>query len=215
MISKYYIKPIFYALLVLLGFVLGCNLSCNNKKCDEVKPVIINHPPEQTEIHVPTLVLEGGHIPTEVTQTKIDSFIAYEYEPVDTSRITAPLIDKYNKLVSVYNRLQSDWDIKRDYADSANFDAGLVWVNNSTKGNRIISQQFGLKEVPKTVIVPAKKRNQVFIGMGALYNTSTLSLGGGAMFVHKNGRMFEANAYMGTDGRITYQVGTKFKIKLR
>src|SRR5688500_13973766 len=128
--KRYTNNLIIYGLLFILGFVLGCNVGCGKTKCPAVKPIIINKPAEKTEIHVPTMVLEGGRLPQEVTKEKlkirVDSFIQFDYAPVDTNNITQPYVTKYNELVTRYNSLQKDWDIKRDYQDTARFKAGRV-----------------------------------------------------------------------------------------
>ncbi len=213
---KYTNQLLMYALCALLGFVLGCNVSCN-KTGKAVKPTTdtVYLPGEKTKEHIPVLTLENGHIPDE-TKPEVDSFIAYDKIPVDSNEIIKPWIEKYNEVAEANNKLLEEYNTMREYIDSARFDAGLVTVKNRVSKNKIQGQQIFLdsaKLIIKTT--PQKKRNEVYFSMGGLYNPQALSVGGGLILKTKRDRMFGANAYLGTDGQLTYNFHTAFKISLR
>ena len=214
--QKYTNQLLGYAICFILGFVLGCNVGCG-KGGKEVKSTsdTVYLPGEKTIERIPTLVLENGRIPDD-TKTIIDSFISYDIIPVDSNEIIKPWIEKYNEVAEANNKLLEEYETRREYVDSARFDAGLVTVKNKVSKNKIQGQQIFLDSARLiTNTAPLKKRNEVYFSMGGIYNQTALSVGGGLTLKTKRDRMFGVNAYLGTDGQVTYNFQTAFKISLR
>jgi hypothetical protein len=196
---------IFYGLLFILGFMLGCNLQCNKGKT-EIKVIEIKdsvqHKPEPVNIEV----IAPGRIP-ELAKSKpyivriTDTLWIFEHGEIDTAAIL------------------QDYFAKVFYRDTISTKYGNVIILDTVTRNRIDWRKAILDfEIPsevKYVTKEEKKRNQIYLSMGGLYNQYALSVGGGFTLKTKKDRMFGVRAYLGTGGKITYNFTTDLKIKLR
>jgi hypothetical protein len=202
-----------YALFFILGFILGCNMGCGKGNAGKVKvePVIIKVKDSSTKAPTPINieVIEPGRIP-EMASSKpyvirlTDTLWIFENNIVDTNAI---LQDYFAKVI---------------YKDTLKTKYGNITVWDTITRNRIEGRKFLADlNIPSEIIYVTnptptpKKRNEVYFSMGGLYNQNALSVGPGLLYKSKRDRMFGVNAYLGTDGMITYNFQTAFKISSR
>jgi hypothetical protein len=205
--NKYTTQLLMYVLFFILGFILGCNMGCGKTGKTEIKVIKVQDSSAKKPEPIHIEVIEPGRIP-EMASSKpyivrlTDTLWIYENNIVDTNAI---LQDYFAKVI---------------YKDTLKTKYGNITVWDTITRNRIEGRKFLADlNIPSEIIYvnnPApKKRNEVYFSMGGLYNTNALSVGPGLLLKTKRDRMFGVNAYLGTDGMITYNFQTAFKISLR
>jgi uncharacterized protein YutD len=199
-----------WAIIVICITILILLATCNGcKRGGEVtqpKTDTSYIPGEKTIVREPLLVLEGGRIPDE-PKYRINSFVQFDIvekiKDVDSNAIVQSWIDKYNDVADKYNLLLSDWNLEREYVDSARFSAALVTVKNKIHHNRNVGQQIFLDSALRTTtIIPEKKRNKVGLAIGGQYwSDTTIALGAGFTLQTKKGRMYGIKGLIDTKQR--------------
>ncbi len=210
--NKYTDKLTIVVLLLLLIIVILAKCeSCKGNGNVKVEPVIIKVKDSSTTKPVPVNieVIEPGRIPELASSkpyiiTKHDTTWIFEKGIVDTLAI---LKDYFAKVI---------------YKDTLHTKYGNITVWDTITRNRIEGRKFLADlNIPSEIIYVTnptpqpKKRNEVYFSMGGLYNNTALSVGGGLLLKTKRERIYNANAYLGTDGQITYNFQTALKIKLK
>lgn len=105
-------------------------------------------------------------------------------------------------------------------SDSVKTKFGFVKIHDTLTQNRIIARQvftdFSLPVYTNTILIPEKKRNQVFLGMGGSYGPGLpLSAGPSIMFKSKRGNAVEVGAMLNTKGKWSVNGSLKFLIHLK
>jgi hypothetical protein len=205
-------QRIFYGICIILGFVLGSHFGCGNTKCPEVKvePTIIkvkdsgNTKPSPVKIEV----IEPGRIPEMAASKPI---VIYKNTHSWDTLWMETLVDT--------TAILQDYFAKYMYADTFRTKYGNVVVLDTVTRNKIEGRKylvdFTIPSEIKYVTQEAKQKNQIYFSMGGLYNMNALSVGGGLLLKTKRDRMFGVNAYLGTDGMLTYNFQTMLKISLK
>jgi hypothetical protein len=192
-----------------VGILIGCH-TCKSPdptvivKTDTVQVIV--H--DSSGFYTPTIsVIEGGRIPDSIyvplVAERVDSFIVYERQPVDSAAIL------------------KDYFAHVHYKDTLHTQYGPLYVSDDVTENRIALRKwnadFMIPTITKTVTITPKKRNEVYAGMIIQGNQKDIFTGVGPSLAFKNKRdkLFEAAALLGRDGRRQYQAGLKLKISLR
>lgn len=190
-------KHIHYiSIILLLIVVILLQRSCS-------KPLTVANTVYKTDTLIAytqrTDTVEGS--PRLVSELRVDSFIVYE--PVD--RLGC-----------------NDYNVVREYTDTARFKEGSVVVNNSVHQNQIKNQRIiiNLDSIPATIItntitntVEAKKRNSIWFGAnGGWRSDTTLQVGASLMFQNKKKLGLEIGAKIDNRGLVTYEAGIKVKL---
>jgi hypothetical protein len=215
-------KPIhlfFCAFFFILGLLLGCN-GCGNSGSIEVKKTtsdsnVIILPPERSEITQP-----------EIADKKKDKSFPFVTMPVPVIPVPSgnydSLLNEFNALAAALKEVWRQFDEQKNYTQSFRFKNGVVGFSGSVYQNNLFNLQATLDSVKETTITNTvyereKKRNQFSLGLGGIYNNDTriLSVGGSVLLKTKNGRMYNAGAYVGTDRTISYKVEAYFPISFR
>jgi hypothetical protein len=128
----------------------------------------------------------------------------------------------YSKLVVQYEAVVRELLAKNISVDSLKIDSiGYVHVTDTVTKNLITgrSTHYNLKYpiVKETLIVPEKKRNQLYVG-GLLQGARSNPVDGistGALFKTKKDQIYGATAGINSRGQVQYGVQIYWKIKLK
>ena len=128
----------------------------------------------------------------------------------------------YSKLVVQYEAVVRELLAKNISVDSVKIDSiGYVHVTDTVTKNLITgrSTHYNLKYpiVKETLIVPEKKRNQLYVG-GLLQGARSNPVDGistGALFKTKKDQIYGATAGINSRGQVQYGVQIYWKIKLK
>jgi hypothetical protein len=229
MLKLHYITLLTICLLFFLLGLVTCKSCIKTPACPEVKTETSTdttksvNPPQETELHIPTLVFEGGNIekaewmnwrPAPIV--RIDSFILFERMPVDTSAIIKPYVDKYNALFD-------EWNLLRKYADTNRFNNGRVIIDALVKNNRLQIKST-LDSTTTTTItntttktIPAKQNVVGYLGVRGGYNFSDSSMNLGAAFSLKlkNDWRFGVAGKINTRSQKTAELEVDIPIRLK
>lgn len=173
-----------HGLCAFLSIAIGVLLCRSCHKAPAATPVRIDTVKvpvqQQAEWYTPQIaVFEGGHIPDGLV-IRVDSFIQYEYLPVDTAAI---LRDYFARLY---------------YVDTIRTQYGTLTLFDSLSQNRIKRRRweldFTVPEITRTKEAP--KRNQLYLGGSETYHTLTgeTYTGAQAMFLQKRGWALDIEA---------------------
>jgi hypothetical protein len=128
----------------------------------------------------------------------------------------------YSKLVKQYTELAEKFLASNIHADSVKIDSiGYVHITDTVSRNLLIgrSTYYNLKYpiIKETIILPEKKRNQLYVG-GLLQGNvavmpSQISVGG--LFKTKKDQIYGATIGIDRNGQIQYGAQIYWKIKLK
>jgi hypothetical protein len=178
-----------------------------------------------------TVQVDGPKIIRDTTWIIKDSTIYSKPQVVKTEAYGIP-IDRWNteylpdsnysKLVVQYEAVVRELLAKNISVDSVKIDSiGYVHVTDTVTKNLITgrSTHYNLKYpiVKETLIVPEKKRNQLYVG-GLLQGARSNPVDGistGALFKTKKDQIYGATAGINSRGQVQYGVQIYWKIKLK
>lgn len=211
------INIIFCLFFFILGLLLGCR-GCGKAVSVEVKKTttdtaVIILPPERSEPTQP-----------ELSNTKKDETFPFVTMPVPEMPIPAgdydSLLVEFKALQTTLQEVWKMFDEQKNYNQTFRLKNGVVGFTGSVYQNNLFNLQASLDSVEQTTITKTvyqveKKKNQFYLNLGGFYNSNVLSVGGDLLLKNKKDRIYHAGAYIGTDGRISYQAGTAFKISFK
>jgi len=176
-----------------------------------------------------TVQVDGPKIIRDTTWIIKDSTIYSKPQVVKT--ITVPVEQwsteylpdtNYSKLVKQYTELAEKFLASNIQVDSVKIDSiGYVHITDTVSRNLLTgrSTSYNLKYpiVKETLIVPEKKRNQVYVG-GLLQgdrSSAVDAINAGALFKTKKDQIYGVTAGINTRGQVQYGVQIYWKIKLK
>jgi len=125
-------------------------------------------------------------------------------------------------LVKQYTELAEKFLASNIHADSVKIDSiGYVHITDTVSRNLLTgrSTSYNLKYpiVKETLIVPEKKRNQVYVGGLLQGNRSSAvdAISAGALFKTKKDQIYGVTAGINSSGQIQYGVQLYWKLKLK
>lgn len=126
----------------------------------------------------------------------------------------------YGKLVVQYQNVVNQLLAKNIHSDSLKIDSiGYVHVLDTVQKNLISGRSFhySLKYpiIKETIIMPEKKKNQVFIGGNIQGSTSANQINAGLLFKTKRDYIFGGTIGVNSNGALQYGVQSFWKIKLK
>lgn len=126
----------------------------------------------------------------------------------------------YGKLVVQYQNVVNQLLAKNIHSDSLKIDSiGYVHVLDTVQKNLISGRSFhySLKYpiIKETIIMPEKKKNQVFIGGNIQGSTSANQINTGLLFKTKRDYIFGGTIGVNSNGALQYGVQSFWKIKLK
>lgn len=151
--------------------------------------------------------------PQLVKTIQSDSIIREYYRLPDTT--------PYHTLLSSYNRLVESYLQTNIQVDSLKIDSlGYVQVRDSVSRNLVLgrSYNYNLKYpyIKETIYIPAKRRNQVYIGGGisGTLRAKINQIDAGLLFKNKKDQIFGVRVGINTLGEVSYGLQSYWKIKL-
>ena len=176
-----------------------------------------------------TVQVDGPKIIRDTTWIIKDSTIYSKPQVVKT--ITVPVEQwsteylpdtNYSRLLKQYTELADKFLASNIHADSVKIDSiGYVHIKDTVSKNLLTgrSTHYNLKYpiVKETLIVPEKKRNQLYVG-GLLQGARSNPVDGistGALFKTKKDQIYGATAGINSRGQVQYGVQIYWKIKLK
>ena len=208
MINTNFIKNNFLNLVVLIVLAIVLFQTCGKPK-EVITPTIKR---DTVWVHKDSTVYSRPQVvKTEAYGIPIDRWNT-EYLP-DSN---------YSKLVVQYEAVVRELLAKNISVDSLKIDSiGYVHVTDTVTKNLITgrSTHYNLKYpiVKETLIVPEKKRNQLYVG-GLLQGARSNPVDGistGALFKTKKDQIYGATAGINSRGQVQYGVQIYWKIKLK
>jgi hypothetical protein len=231
------------ACFILGCFMHGCNCGQPGfEKMDTVSnttTVAIDHQKDSTSTYVPGIdFIEGGKIPDGPQAGDI-----IDYDPahpprgfarlagvapgtssdggsvswaIDPSFVTLAKMGGVDTAAIIAQYLQ-----RVGYKDTVHTRYGFMRIYDTVYRNRIIARQvftdFDIPVYTNTITLRDKPRNQVFVGVGGMWNVQKRLLGVGPslMFKAKNDHVIELGAMANTAGELTAFFSMKFKISLK
>jgi hypothetical protein len=105
-------------------------------------------------------------------------------------------------------------------SDSVKTKFGFIRIHDSLWQNRIIARQvftdFSLPVYTNTILIPEKKRNQVYFGLGGAGGPGLpMSVGPSLMFKSKSGHVLEVGGMLNSRGQWSVNGSLKFLIHLK
>jgi len=201
MIKKYFLAGIIFLLVILL-FISRCN----KPKPEVQKPII----------HIDTIWVEkhgtGTSIPHIVDSVRYNVSVPEPYYVPDSN---------YPKLLKQYNELLSLYFQKNIMKDTLKLDSvGHVYITDQVYKNKIAFRDFTYDikypKVKETIILPAKLRNQVYLGGSLQGNVvhPVSQINAGLMIKNKKDQLFGAYAGLDYNGQMQLGIQGYFKIHL-
>ncbi len=176
-----------------------------------------------------TVQVDGPKIIRDTTWIIKDSTVYSKPQVVKT--ITVPVEQwsteylpdtNYSRLVKQYTELAEKFLASNIHADSVKIDSiGYVHITDTVSRNLLTgrSTSYNLKYpiVKETLIVPEKKRNQVYVGGLLQGNRSSAvdAISAGALFKTKKDQIYGVTAGINSSGQIQYGVQLYWKLKLK
>ena len=128
----------------------------------------------------------------------------------------------YEKLVLQYQELVKLHLAKNIQKDSVQIDSiGFVKVTDTVQNNIVQNRkwEYNIKYpiIKETIIQPAKKTNQLYIGgelQGNQYNIIN-SINGGLLYKNKKDQIYGLSVGINTNGQAVYGVSSYWKIKFK
>jgi len=146
--------------------------------------------------------------------------------PVDVSRDT--IINhyipdtNYQKLVQQYQDVVSKYLATNLYSDSVRIDTiGYVKVTDTISQNMLLKRGYRINVkypiITETIIKPAPKVNQLYVGGGIEGNKTNLvnQINAGLLFKNKKDQIFGLNAGLTADGQPNVGISSFWKITLK
>ena len=128
----------------------------------------------------------------------------------------------YEKLVLQYQELVKLHLAKNIQKDSVKIDSiGFVKVIDTVQNNIVQNRkwEYSLKYpiVKETILQPAKKTNQLYIGGGLQGNQYNIinSINGGILYKNKKDQIYGLSVGINTNGQVVYGVSSYWKIKFK
>ncbi len=176
-----------------------------------------------------TVQVDGPKIIRDTTWIIKDSTVYSKPQVVKT--ITVPVEQwsteylpdtNYSKLVKQYTELAEKFLASNIHADSVKIDSiGYVHIRDTVSRNLLTgrSTSYNLKYpiVKETLIVPEKKRNQLYVGGLLQGNRSSAvdAISAGALFKTKKDQIYGVTAGINSSGQVQYGVQLYWKLKLK
>ncbi len=192
-----------FVILALVLVILFLKM-CSGKKCPSVEVVKIETDTqyvkvtETVERYMPPVT---KYIPYNNIIYKTDSLVEYQFVDVDTAAIL------------------KDYFATRFYSDTIRNDYGYIVIPDSVRENRIVSRapkwNLSIPIVTNTITVKEKERNQIYLGLTGIGNKDNIYPGASLMLKTKKDFIIEGGALIGTDGKLLYQGGMKFLIRVK
>lgn len=195
---------------ILIVFLLCLLLikSCKNNPYSISSPKIIR---DTTWVHKDSVVYYQPQVFKSVPATSTKEYYTKEYLP-DTN---------YNILLVQYREIVNKLLAQNIYFDSTKIDTiGYVYVRDTVSHNKIsgrsVSYSVKYPIIKETIIVPEKKRNQVYAGFSVLGQPFPInSINGELLFKNKLDNIFGASIGITSDSKIQYGVKYYYKIDLK
>lgn len=171
-------------------------------------PTIIR---DTTWIYKDSVVYSKPQIIKSVPAISTKEYYTKEYLP-DTN---------YQKLLSQYREVVAKLLAQNIYSDSIKIDTtGYAYVTDTVSQNRILgrSLSYSIKypTIRQTIIIPEKKRNQLYAGFSILGQPFPLnSLNAELLLKNKSDNIFGASIGVTSESKLQYGVRYYTKIKLR
>jgi hypothetical protein len=202
-----FIKKNFMNIVVLIVLLIVFSQTCKKQSVEITGPKIIRDTTwiiKDSTVYSKPQVIETITVPIEQWST--------EYLP-DTN---------YSRLLKQYTELADKFLASNIHADSVKIDSiGYVHIKDTVSKNLLTgrSTHYNLKYpiVKETLIVPEKKRNQLYVG-GLLQGARSNPVDGistGALFKTKKDQIYGATAGINSRGQVQYGVQIYWKIKLK
>ncbi len=155
-------------------------------------------------------------------QTLIDTSYLKDtvYVPVYVPQPYQVIVEKpvpipYEKILHDTVKVFEQYTAKVTYRDSFKTKYGGYEITDTLQFNRIAGRSIsGSERVPLTTVtklIEKPVRNQVWVGIGGMYQDKTIYPTASLMFAHKRGIAYEA--LVGYQKGFTYGAGVKWKIK--
>lgn len=204
-----FIKANFLSLIVILLVGLLFIDRCSEKRKPAAGPIIVR---------------DTVWVPATGTATSVPHLVNSIPYPVDrlTKEIQYLPDTNYYKLLIQYQNLLALYLAKNIETDSLKIDSiGYVSVTDTVTKNLISSRKYkyDLKYpiITNTITLPAKPRNQMYIGGALEGNPEALinQINGGLLWKNKKDQIF--GGYVGIDKNVNFNVGIQsyWKINLR
>ena len=204
-----FVQANFLSLIILLLLSLVVIERCSQK---------IQPPPKPIIVHDTVWVDRAG------TATSVPHLVDRVPYPVEklTREIQYLPDTNYKKLLAQYQNLLGLYLVKNVEKDSLKIDSiGYVSVTDTVTKNLISNRKYtyNLKYpiITTTITLPAKPRNQLYIGGGLEGNPGAIinQINAGLLWKNKKDQIF--GGYIGVDGEATFQYGVQsyWKINLR
>lgn len=202
-VSKHLANIVIIFLLCLL-FIK----SCNNNPSPISSPKIIR---DTTWVYKDSVIYSKPQIYKSIPAISTKEYYTKEYLP-DTN---------YSKLLAQYKDIVNKLLAQNIYLDSAKIDTiGYVYLKDTISSNKIsgrsVSYSVKYPIIKETIVIPEKKRNQVYAGFSILGQPFPInSLNGELLFKNKSDNIFGASVGITSDSKIQYGVKYYYKINLK
>jgi hypothetical protein len=200
-----FIKTNFFNLLVAVLLVIILLQKCS-QLVDPGVPTVVR---DTMWVVKDSLIVSKPQV-TKTIQVESHDTIINQYLP-DTN---------YAKLVVQYQEVVNTLLAKNIHSDSIRIDSnGYVKITDTVQRNLITgrSSQVNIRYpiIKETIILPAKKVTQLYIGgvVQAAPEISQISVG--ALLKTRNDFLFGTSLGVNTDGNLQYGVGAYWKLKLK
>lgn len=126
----------------------------------------------------------------------------------------------YAKLVLQYQSVVNELLAKNIHTDTIKIDTfGYVNIIDTVQKNLIVGRDFKYKitypMIKETIIMPEKKKNQVFVGGNIQGSTSANQINAGLLFKTKKDYIFGGTIGVNNKGSLQYGVQSFWKIKIK
>jgi hypothetical protein len=200
-----FIKTNFFNLLVAVLLVIILLQKCS-QPVDPGVPTVVR---DTMWVVKDSLIVSKPQV-TKTIQVESHDTIINQYLP-DTN---------YAKLVVQYQEVVNTLLAKNIHSDSIRIDSnGYVKITDTVQRNLITgrSSQVNIRYpiIKETIILPAKKVTQLYIG-GVVQGSSGISqISTGALLKTRNDFLFGTSLGVNTNGALQYGVGAYWKLKLK
>lgn len=200
-----FIKTHFFNLLVAVLLVIILLQKCS-QPVDPGVPTVVR---DTMWVVKDSLIVSKPQV-TKTIQVESHDTIINQYLP-DTN---------YAKLVVQYQEVVNTLLAKNIHSDSIRIDSnGYVKITDTVQRNLITgrSSQVNIRYpiIKETIILPAKKVTQLYIG-GVVQGSSGISqISTGALLKTRNDFLFGTSLGVNTNGALQYGVGAYWKLKLK
>jgi hypothetical protein len=200
-----FIKTNFFNLLVAVLLIIILLQKCS-QPVDPGVPTVVR---DTMWVVKDSLIVSKPQV-TKTIQVESHDTIINQYLP-DTN---------YAKLVVQYQEVVNTLLAKNIHSDSIRIDSnGYVKITDTVQRNLITgrSSQVNIRYpiIKETIILPAKKVTQLYIG-GVVQGSSGISqISTGALLKTRNDFLFGTSLGVNTNGALQYGVGAYWKLKLK